>query len=96
MEARSLAEQQVDATRLGDALDAAIAEDGASLLSDEERDVLLSAVAQLRKLTENGSVKEIACEVEHVSKLSEAFAARRMDASVKKALAGHKIDEFEE
>lgn len=96
MEARSLAEQQVDATRLGDALDAAIAEDGASLLSDEERDALLSAVAQLRKLTENGSVKEIACEVEHVSKLSEAFAARRMDASVKKALAGHKIDEFEE
>ena len=96
MEARSLREQQVDATRLGDALEAAIAEDGEALLSEEERDALLSAVAQLRKMAESGSTKEISCEVEHVSKLSEAFAARRMDASVKKALSGHKIDEFEE
>ena len=96
MEVRSLREQQVDATRLGDALAAAIEEDGKALLNDEEQEVLLSAVAQLRKMTETGTVKEIVCEVEHVSKLSEAFAARRMDTSVKKALSGHSIDEFEE
>lgn len=96
MEARSLREHQVDAVRLSDALEAAMAEDGAELLDAEEQEVLAEAVSQLKRMAEKGTYKEIACEVEHVSKLSEAFAARRMDASIKKALSGHKIDEFEE
>ena len=96
IEARKLREHQVDATRLADALQAAILEDGAALLTSEESEVLNTALTVLRKMSESGTPKEIACEVEHVSKLSEAFAARRMDASIKKALAGHKIDEFEE
>lgn len=96
IEARQLREHQVDATRLADALEAAMAEDGEALLTKEEREVLNSALQVLRNMAESGSPKEIACEVEHVSKLSEAFAARRMDASIKKALSGHSIDEFEE
>lgn len=93
---RSLREQQVDAERLYEALSTALEQDGSKLLSEEEYQVLSEALAELKRMAETGSHKEIVCEIEHVSKLSDAFAARRMDASIKKALSGHRIDEFEE
>ena len=92
---RSLREHQVDAVRLADALDAAIAEDGDALLDAEERAVLESAVQQLRQTLNSGDVKSIQRDVENVSALSEAFAARRMNASIGKALSGQNIDELE-
>ena len=96
MDARKLREQQVDAIRLADALSAAIEEDGDKLLSEEENDIMIRAVQGLRQIVEKGSSTEIAAESEQVGKLSESFAARRMDASIKKALSGHSISEFED
>lgn len=93
---RALREQQVEADRLHESLHAALEKDGKELLSEDEYTVLTNALDELARIREKGTHKEIACEIEHVSKLSEEYAARRMDSSVKKALAGHNIEEYEE
>ena len=92
---RALREQQVEADRLHESLNAALQRDGERLLNDQERQVLVNALEELSAIREKGTHKEIACEIEHVSKLSEEYAARRMDSGIKKALAGHNIEEYE-
>ncbi len=96
IQARSLREQQVEAERVIEALVAALAADGEALLSAEEFDELNGAVDELRRCHNSGSADDITAEIERVGALSENFAARRMDVSIKKALAGHKLDELEE
>jgi molecular chaperone HscA len=91
--ARELREQKVDALRLHDALEAALAEDGKTLLSDEEYAKVHCMVESLAKVIASNSAKAISAEVKMVSTDSEFFAARRMNASIKKALAGKKLDE---
>jgi molecular chaperone HscA len=39
--------------------------------------------------------RALARQIESVAKVSEEFAARRMDASIKTALAGQTLDEIE-
>jgi molecular chaperone HscA len=39
--------------------------------------------------------RALARQIESVGKVSEEFAARRMDASIKSALAGQSIDDVE-
>jgi molecular chaperone HscA len=96
IQARSLREQQVEAERVIEALVAALAADGESLLSRDEFAELSGAVDALRLCHNSGSADEITAEIERVGALSENFAARRMDVSIKNALAGHKLDELEE
>ena len=93
---RALREQQVEADRLHESLRAALARDGKILLDDKEYQALEKALDELAKMREKGTHKEIACEIEHVAKLSEEYAARRMDSSIKEALAGHSIEEYEQ
>lgn len=92
---RALREHQVDAEGLALAIEAAVEADGATLLSEEEQEAMQSAVNQLRSIAKTGTLRELQCEMQHVSKLSESFAARRMDKSVREALAGHTVEEFE-
>lgn len=93
---RTLREQQVEADRLYESLKAALEKDGDSLLSSEEKALLEQALDELTRIREKGSHKEIACEIEHVAKLSEEYAARRMDSNIKDALSGHNIEEYEQ
>ena len=96
MQARALREQQVEADRMIEDLLAAIYKDGDALLDEEERRCLKVAIQELRELRE--STKEhraLARQIESVAKVSEEFAARRMDASIKTALAGQTLDEIE-
>jgi molecular chaperone HscA len=96
MQARALREQQVDADRMVEDLQAAIAKDAEALLSSEERQCLVVAIQELKALRE--STKEhrvLARQIESVAKASEEFAARRMDASIKSALAGQSLDQVE-
>jgi molecular chaperone HscA len=51
---------------------------------------------RLESLAEQDDAAAINTGVEMVGKASEEFAGLRMDASVRQALAGHKIDELEE
>jgi len=93
---RALREQQVEADRLHESLSAALKQDGEQLLDVSEQQTLNSALEELAHIREKGTHKEIACEIEHVAKLSEEYAARRMDSSIKEALSGHNIEEYEQ
>ncbi|TNE75375.1 MAG: Fe-S protein assembly chaperone HscA, partial [Gammaproteobacteria bacterium] len=95
MQLRALREQQVEADRLYEDLSAALAQDGRELLDDKEFHCLEVALEDLRKIRDSDNHREIARHIEMVSKTSEDFAARRMNASIKRALAGHSLDEID-
>ncbi|WP_297189440.1 Fe-S protein assembly chaperone HscA [uncultured Porticoccus sp.] len=95
MQLRALREQQVEADRLFEDLSAALTQDGKALLDDREYHCLEVALEDLGRVRNSGRHRDIARHVEIVSKTSEEFAARRMNASIKKALAGHSIDEID-
>ena len=94
--ARSLSEVRVEATRMIEALQNAIAEDGERLLQPLDIDLLQQAISNLQEVSESTDAEVINEGVEMLGKVSENFAALRMDAAVRKAFAGHKLDELEE
>src|SRR5690554_483281 len=93
MAARMLREQQVEADRVLVALDSALAAD-AALLSAAEREALEQAMNKLRQARQGDSADAIEAVIKEVDEASAEFAARRMDAGIRKALAGSKIDEI--
>ena len=91
---RALREELVDAKRLIEAVDAALAEDQ-HLLDDDELDVIKRKLKALKGLI--GSAQDtqvLRRSVESLSKATDDFAARRMNESIKKALSGKKIEEI--
>ena len=95
MVARRLREQQVEATRVLEALRAALAEDGDRFLDAGERARIEQAAAGLEAAAAGEDPDAIKQAIEAVEKASEAYVARRMDASIRAAMAGHTVDEFE-
>lgn len=95
MAARALREQQVEAGRLIEAIEAALNENGDSLLSAAERAEIDEGMAALRRTLEGPNHQLIKEQVERLNHISEMFAGRRMDQSVHKALTGHNIEELE-
>ncbi len=93
VEVRNLREQQVEADRVIDAIEVALAEDGA-LLTDQERANIEKAVKKLADVHKGEDHRLIKQTIHDVNKLTTEFAARRMDQSIKKALAGHSVDEI--
>ena len=94
VDARQLAELKVDAQRLIDATVAALAEDGDRLLAADERTAVEALITQLTGQLSTDDQAAIKRATEALNRGTVEFAARRMDASVKRALAGHKIDEI--
>ena len=94
--ARVLREQQVDAQRLLEAVEAAVQADGERLLSADERQVIAQQVAQLRGLLAGSDALAIELQSKRLTQVTDVFAARRLDATVKAALAGRSLDEIEE
>jgi molecular chaperone HscA len=93
--ARMLREAVVDAQRLIEAIQAALAEDGDTLLSADERQQIqthIDALLALCQGTDSHAVKQASDALNHAT---EDFAAKRMDASVQKALAGKNLDSLE-
>jgi molecular chaperone HscA len=93
--ARMLREAVVDAQRLIEAIEAALAEDGDTLLSADERlqiQTHIDALLALCQGTDSHAVKQASDALNHAT---EDFAAKRMDASVQKALAGKNLDSLE-
>lgn len=96
MKARALREQQVEADRLIEDVSAALLQDGERLLDGSELSCLNQAVAELGRVRQASSDhRELQRQIESVAKLSEDFAARRMDLAIKGALSGHRLEEFE-
>ncbi len=97
MKARALREEQVEAERIMLATQSALDEDGA-LLNDEE----LAAIKALMAATMDVLVKSGSGEADHyavkaayeaLAQGTEEFASRRMDRSVRSALAGKTLDQ---
>jgi len=93
MEVRGLKEQQVEAMRVIEATEKALAIDG-GLLDEAERAGLDAAIAALRHAAEGVEVRAIKIQLEAFNRASNEFASRRMDKSIREALAGHKIDDI--
>ncbi len=92
MDARMLAEQQVEADRVVESLNAALAADGEALLSPTERAELDAAIAHLLTMRSTGTTNQIKEAIEAADAASGEFAARRMDASIRKVLTGQNVN----
>jgi molecular chaperone HscA len=88
--ARALSEQRVDGQRLIEATRSALRAD-ASLLNSAEVQGIESAIAALEKLLPGTDHRAIKQAIEVLNRATDDFAARRMDAGIKRALAGRKI-----
>jgi molecular chaperone HscA len=88
--ARALAESRVDAERLIEATLSAIHADSA-LLAGDERNAIEEKIASLRQHLGGIDHRAIKQAAEALSRATDEFAARRMDAGIKRALAGRRI-----
>jgi molecular chaperone HscA len=91
---RALREEIVDGQRLVEAIDAALKEDQ-DLLEADELEMIQRKVEALKELiVESKDVQVIRRSVESLSKLTDEFAAKRMNKSIKLALAGKKVEDI--
>jgi len=88
---RALKEQQVEGGRMLDATQGALRED-ADLLSAGELAAVHAELEALRKTLSCTDHRTIKSAIERVNRATEAFAGRRMDRSIKRALAGRKVE----
>ena len=95
MDARNLREQQVEADRVLDALKVALAADGDTLLSKEEREGLEGLMVKVQKLAVGKDEKALKAGIKELNANSTEFASRRMNKSIQQALSGHQLDDFE-
>jgi molecular chaperone HscA len=95
IELRMLKEQQVEARRVIEALDAALAQDGDALLSAEERAGIVRQRDALAANLESAATGDLKRMIRSVEAASEFYVARRMNRGVQQALTGKQIDEVD-
>jgi molecular chaperone HscA len=93
---RQLREHQVDGERLLEAVQGALDADGERLLSEDERVAIEYQMQELRDLLSGTDGAAIEQQTKRLSQVTDAFAARRLDSTVKAALAGRNLNEIEE
>jgi molecular chaperone HscA len=94
--ARVLREQQVDAERLLVAVQAALTLDGERLLEACERAEIELQMRLLSELMVGNDGAAIELQTKRVTQVTDAFAARRLNATVKAGLAGRRLNEIED
>jgi molecular chaperone HscA len=92
-QARALNEQRVEAERMLEAVAAALEAD-ADLLAPQEVADIRSALDALAAVVSGGDRRAITDALERASRITEAFAARRMDRSIHLALTGKKLEDM--
>ena len=90
---RALREAQVEAQRLIEAVQSALREDSA-LLSPAELAHVDACVTRLQAVMVGDDRRAIDAAMDALSKGTAEFAARRMNASVQRALSGKKLEEL--
>ncbi len=90
MHARALNEHRVDGERLIDATRTALRDDG-TLLSSQEFSSIEEKIKALEQVLNTSDPRAIKLASDALNRATEEFAARRMDASVRRALAGRSI-----
>jgi len=91
---RALKEAQVEAQRLIDAVQSAIKSDG-ELLSAEQRTRVEAAIVKLQTAALSESRRHLTLAMDDLEAETKDFAARRMDKSIRRALAGKSIHQLE-
>ena len=92
MKLRALREEQVEAERILLATQSALDADG-GLLDDAERASVETLLAGVRAQLQSEDHLQIKASITALADGTEEFAARRMDRSVRTALAGRRIDQ---
>jgi molecular chaperone HscA len=90
---RALREQQVEARRLLEAVHLALAAD-ADLLSAEERSEIERCGRDVERTLSGTDVDALHGAVESLARATDEFAARRMDRSIRAALAGRSVSDL--
>jgi molecular chaperone HscA len=91
--ARALREAQVEAERMIEATEAALAED-AHLLNEAEITRITATIAKLKELAQGDNRRQINIAMDDLGFETQEFAHRRMDQSIKKVLSGRKVDDI--
>ena len=94
--ARQLAEQRLAGWQLLEGLKSALAADGEALLSEEDREAITAPMTELQALLEGQDTNAIRTLTERLGRQSETFASRRMDKSIREALAGMSLDALDD
>ncbi|WP_432464671.1 Fe-S protein assembly chaperone HscA [Agarivorans sp. QJM3NY_33] len=89
---RMLREQQVEAARFIKDMSAALSESGERLLNDDERQQIQVAMQHLQVVAQKEDVANIEQAIKQLDSISQDFAARRMNDSIKQALTGQQVD----
>ncbi|MFC0950620.1 Fe-S protein assembly chaperone HscA [Pasteurella multocida] len=92
IQARLLAEQRVEAQRVLESVGSALSADQ-DLLNDEELSAVKNAIISLQRLQKEGDTQEIKQGIKQLDLATQEFASRRMDKSIRQALAGKAIDD---
>ncbi|MDQ5877286.1 MAG: molecular chaperone HscA, partial [Pseudomonadota bacterium] len=90
---RALAEAQVEAKRLVEAVQAALQSDG-ELVSADERGRIDVAIAKLQEVAQGENRRHVTLAMDDLEAETKEFAARRMDKSIRRALAGRRVEEL--
>ena len=91
MQARMLKEQQVEAARVIESVNAALQTDS-HLLNESEISAIEATLSHLGQAAEGSVVKTIEDALATVDKATDVFAERRMDNSINQALSGQEVD----
>jgi molecular chaperone HscA len=92
MQARMLKEQQVEAARVQENLQGALDLDGQALLDTSEIQAIAVGLTNLNELAKGTDKEAIKAAIKQLDKLSENFAQKRMDQSIKRAFSGKSVD----
>ncbi len=90
---RMLREEQVNAKQLIESVQSALASDK-DLLSETELAAIETKLQETITVAASDDVNHIRKQIAEFSQLTDEFAARRMDRSIRRALAGKALDEL--
>lgn len=93
IDARLLAEQRVEARRVIESVLSALSHDQ-DLLNEDELSAVKNAIISLEAFVAETDFMAIKNGIKMLDQATQEFAARRMDKSIRNALAGHSVDEL--
>ena len=93
IDARMLKEQQVEAARVIESIQAAIAQDS-HLLNIEEVNAIEQVIKSLADISQGKDADAIESAIEQLDQATAVFAERRMDSSINKALSGQSVEKL--
>jgi molecular chaperone HscA len=93
IDARMLKEQQVEAARVIESIQAAITLDN-HLLSSTEVSEIEEIIKSLADISQGDSPDDIESAIEKLDQATAIFAERRMDSSINKALSGQSVEKL--